>query len=345
MNRQFNPNNYRQMVDSSPSLLHEPQPAELDLASDIAYYYSPSPYHQNLTTMPASYFSETSEQTYHNICVDGTTFTSPANQQYWLGYSSHYYHTAAYGSAYDNTSAAYCMPSYATGNHYPQIGGSPHGQHRGHVYNSKYHIEDSRNNYATREKNWNKEQGSSSKYQGDVNNLPLILNVEAVKARADCRTSLMIRNIPNKYTQQTLMYEFQKNGYGSDKIDFFYLPIDFKNKCNRGYAFVNFVDVEDIVSFFNRYNGQRWNVFNSEKICVIMYARIQGKEAFLRRFEHSEILCKEGEFQPLFFISHGSEKGIREILPKPDGCKGHSITADHKSTDRKKGEALPKLDG
>ena len=138
------------------------------------------------------------------------------------------------------------------------------------------------------------------------------------------------------------MLEFQNNGYGSDKIDFFYLPIDFKNKCNRGYAFVNFVEVEDIVSFFNRYNEQRWNVFNSEKVCVIMYARIQGKEAFLRRFEHSEILDKEDEFQPLFFISHGSDKGKREILPKPNGCKEHRTTADH--TDRKKGE-LPKLDG
>lgn len=178
------------MVDSSPSLLHEPQPAELDLESAVGYCFNPS-YRQHVTTLTASYYSETSEQTYYNICADGTTFINPANQQYWQAYSRHHHHTAAYRSAYDNTSATYGMPSYATGNHYPQIG---HGQPRRHYSNSNYHIEDGRNNYITREKNWNK----GSKYQGDVKRLPLVLNVEAVITRADCRTSLMIRNIPNK---------------------------------------------------------------------------------------------------------------------------------------------------
>jgi hypothetical protein len=112
------------------------------------------------------------------------------------------------------------------------------------------------------------------------------------------------------------MNEFQRNGYGPGKIDFFYLPIDFSNKCNRGYAFVNFVSVSDVVSFYQRYHGLPWKVFNSEKICAVMYARIQGKAAFLRRFEGSEILGKDSEFQPLAFVSHGPKKGNPEKLFK-----------------------------
>lgn len=52
-----------------------------------------------------------------------------------------------------------------------------------------------------------------------------------------------------------------------DRYDFFYLPIDFKNKCNMGYAFINFVDAIFIAEFYNEFNGKKWSCFNSEKIC------------------------------------------------------------------------------
>ena len=126
------------------------------------------------------------------------------------------------------------------------------------------------------------------------------------------RSSLMVRNIPNKYTQQMLLGEFAAAGHGPDKMDFFYLPIDFKNRCNRGYAFVNFVDYKDIVPFVDRYNGTGWKSFNSEKICDITYARIQGKAAMLKRFENSALMTKDDEYRPMVFVSHGERKGQRE---------------------------------
>ena len=42
----------------------------------------------------------------------------------------------------------------------------------------------------------------------------------------DKRTTFMIKNIPNKYTQKMLLQKINENH--KDKYDFFYLPIDFK---------------------------------------------------------------------------------------------------------------------
>jgi hypothetical protein len=151
----------------------------------------------------------------------------------------------------------------------------------------------------------------------DGDNRHLLLDLEAVELGKDTRTSLMVRNIPNKYTQQMLLSEFTEHGHGPGTIDFFYLPIDFKNRCNRGYAFINFVDYKDILPFHQRYFGKHWRTFNSDKICDITYARIQGKAAMLKRFENSALMEKDDEYKPLVFGSEGPDRGKRIPFPDP----------------------------
>lgn len=79
------------------------------------------------------------------------------------------------------------------------------------------------------------------------------------------------------------------NDNHKDKYDFFYLPIDFKNKCNVGYAFINFVEPIFILKFYEEFNGKRWECFNSEKICEITFGRIQGKNNLSDHFEQSNL--------------------------------------------------------
>lgn len=71
------------------------------------------------------------------------------------------------------------------------------------------------------------------------------------------------------------------------KFNFLYLPIDNYNSCNVGYAFVNFIHTKFIKDFYMEFNGKKWNKFNSEKICELAYARIQGTVSLIDHFQNS----------------------------------------------------------
>jgi hypothetical protein len=105
------------------------------------------------------------------------------------------------------------------------------------------------------------------------------------------------------------------NAHHIGSYDFFYLPIDFKNHCNVGYCFINFIDPQYIIAFVNDFNGKKWKNFNSEKICAVSFARIQGKQAMIARFQNSSLLEKDDEYRPLLFHSSGPEIGKPEPFP------------------------------
>lgn len=129
----------------------------------------------------------------------------------------------------------------------------------------------------------------------------------------DNRTTLMIKNIPNKYNQKMLLQAVDE--YHKGAFDFFYLPIDFKNKCNVGYAFINFITTEHIRAFYERFNGKKWEKFNSEKVCIIAYARIQGKNSLIQHFQNSSLMCEDKKCRPIIFHSDGPSMGEVENFP------------------------------
>lgn len=52
----------------------------------------------------------------------------------------------------------------------------------------------------------------------------------------------------------------------SGTFDFFYLPIDFRNKCNLGYCFVNFLDAGMAGRLYRDFHQKRWEEYNSKKV-------------------------------------------------------------------------------
>lgn len=102
------------------------------------------------------------------------------------------------------------------------------------------------------------------------------------------RPTAMIRNIPNRYTKEMMMAMINREF--KDCYDFFYLPIDFERGANIGYAFINFVDPRYIRDFYLAFHGSKWRDFNSDKVCEITYARIQGLAACTEHFKNSSLM-------------------------------------------------------
>jgi hypothetical protein len=140
-----------------------------------------------------------------------------------------------------------------------------------------------------------------------------LINLGKVTKGEDIRTTLMIKNIPNKYDQDSLLEAI--NDKYIKHYDFFYLPIDFYNKCNVGYAFINFINPLTIATFITDFNDKMWPRFNSVKVCKVTYARIQGKQNLIDHFRNSSLMFESPEFRPLIFKSEGPDAGEPEPFP------------------------------
>ena len=127
------------------------------------------------------------------------------------------------------------------------------------------------------------------------------------------RQTVMFKNLPNKLTQKMLLELLDETHHG--EYDFVYLRMDFKNRCNVGYAFINFIDPKSIVSFALRVCGKKWKQFNSDKVCTVCFANIQGKDALINKFKNSAVMDCEESFRPKIFYSSGPLKGQEEPFP------------------------------
>jgi hypothetical protein len=132
-------------------------------------------------------------------------------------------------------------------------------------------------------------------------------------------TTLMVKNIPEKYTQRMLMDVF--NHFGFDRCyDYIYLPVDFNRKVNIGYCFINLINAElcnEFRNFFKNFHlmidpiTDEW----STKLLQIVDAKVQGREANLRVMRRSAVMAKlyPPEHQPILI---DADTGLEEPLPR-----------------------------
>lgn len=102
-------------------------------------------------------------------------------------------------------------------------------------------------------------------------------------------TTLMIRNIPNRYTQRDLIKELEGLGFAGT-FDFFYAPIDMGTMGNVGYAFVNFTSPQYAVKCQDVVNGYMFKKHQSrKKIATVSVAHLQGLEANLAHYQNAVV--------------------------------------------------------
>lgn len=103
-------------------------------------------------------------------------------------------------------------------------------------------------------------------------------------------TTMMIRNMPGRYSQNDLMVDLHHLGFAGT-YDFLYIPIDKRTAANVGYAFVNFVDDLWAQRCAQCFEGYRFSQQkrSSNKVGSVSVAFLQGLEKNLQHYEHSAV--------------------------------------------------------
>lgn len=149
-------------------------------------------------------------------------------------------------------------------------------------------------------------------------------------------TTVMLRNIPNKYTQSSLLEAVDAKGFHA-LYNFFYLPVDFKNGCNMGYAFINFVDHSAATRFVSSFKGYQLPA-KSSKVCDACWARVQGFKANIEHYRNSPVNdLPDPEYRPLMF-----QNGAEVPFPRPDANIAKRSSARRKTSPHSyEGNAFP----
>ena len=122
-----------------------------------------------------------------------------------------------------------------------------------------------------------------------------IINLDDVALGKETRTTVMIRNIPIKYNTDILEKELEPF---EGKYDCLYMPYDYDNEGNKGYAFLNLTNPYHVLLFYEYFNNKCWMYFDSKKMCSLNYANFQGIDEIKKHAKNYK-----GRKKPVFFIS------------------------------------------
>mmetsp|Transcript_147055 Transcript_147055/g.273864 ORF Transcript_147055/g.273864 Transcript_147055/m.273864 type:complete len:446 (-) Transcript_147055:380-1717(-) len=131
--------------------------------------------------------------------------------------------------------------------------------------------------------------------------------------QATAVTTVMLRHIPNKYTQANLLDEVNQAGFAG-RYDFFYLPMDVHNRTNVGYAFINFLTPQDAQIFKARMTDYKFQKYSSQKIAKVAPAHIQGLIRNLYHFANRAVAQSQDVTYRPIIMCNGLARDCLEVL-------------------------------
>jgi hypothetical protein len=161
--------------------------------------------------------------------------------------------------------------------------------------------EETRDPSESTEQNENAEQNEKNDYRVS----PEIQAMREIAANggglSGC-TTVMMRQVPFKYTQRKLLREINSCGF-MGQYDFIYLPMDPRSHANRGFAFLNMISAEAAEDFYNKFNGQYLRHFSAEKAISVLPADLQGFEENALQYASTAAHRgrRTGHTKPIFF--------------------------------------------
>jgi hypothetical protein len=130
---------------------------------------------------------------------------------------------------------------------------------------------------------------------------------QKIEDGSDCRTTLMVRNLPANFTK--LDFINLLNAICPGKYDFAYNRIDFCKSQSVGYGFVNFISASWLLVFVRAVRGRLLHQDvprRHMKPCAVSYANVQGFECLIAKFRNSSILEEAEGCRPTLFWSDES---------------------------------------
>jgi len=101
-----------------------------------------------------------------------------------------------------------------------------------------------------------------------------VLQGDAAHGLKDC-TTLVVRHIPSQYSQYQLRWEIDAAGFRG-LWNFLHLPMDSKNRGNRGFAFINFKSSTDADTFQRHFHGKYLHRVHPKGAVDVKPANCQG---------------------------------------------------------------------